>query len=291
MLGVCGICAGGITHRGNQLDEQHFHGPARAAAIEEALLPPLLIPSKTTHSRMFPQKHSFAYSYLFVGVPVGMTGRTSQALSVDGSPSSWFNIRSSDYLFRDAGNTSLAEKLRIYLEKQGVSDQQYSFAYLVTAPRFMGYSFNPVSFWYIYNGDAELRYMILEVNNTFDERRMYLLRPGSDDDEMDPDDREKTENALYFKETWQKDFHVSPFNSRKGSYSLRAIDPLLLLRSSGTSRSTTTSFYDQTKATPSSSPESSPPTSRPQPWTSATSSSYDSSSPGGGSASSPSPAS
>ncbi|KAL1590411.1 hypothetical protein WHR41_00810 [Cladosporium halotolerans] len=226
MLGVCGICAGGITHRGNQLDEQHFHGPARTAAIEEALLPPLLIPSKTTHSRMFPQKHSFAYSYLFVGVPVGMTGRTSQALSVDGSPSSWFNIRSSDYLFRDAGNTSLAEKLRIYLEKQGVSDQHYSFAYLVTAPRFMGYSFNPVSFWYIYNGDAELKYMILEVNNTFDERRIYLLRPGSGDDEMDPEDEEKTDNALYFKETWQKDFHVSPFNSRKGSYSLRAIDPL-----------------------------------------------------------------
>ncbi|RYZ78991.1 MAG: DUF1365 family protein, partial [Proteobacteria bacterium] len=41
--------------------------------------------------------------------------------------------------------------------------------------------FNPVSFWYIYDGDAQLKYMILEVNNTFDERRLYLLRPGSSD--------------------------------------------------------------------------------------------------------------
>lgn len=29
-----------------------------------------------------------------------------------------------------------------------------------------------------------------------------------------------------FKQEWPKDFHVSPFNSRKGSYSLQAFDPL-----------------------------------------------------------------
>ena len=226
MLGVCGLSAGGIAHRGNHLEERESYGPRRTAAIEEALLPPLLIPSKTTHSRMFPQKHSFEYSYLFVGVPVGMAGRTSKALSVDGSPPSWFNIKASDYLFREMEDLSLAEKLKIYLDKQGISDRHYSFAYLVTAPRFLGYSFNPVSFWYIYDGDAQLKYMILEVNNTFDERRLYLLRPGSPDEDSESSEDTKSDNALFFKETWQKDFHVSPFNSRKGTYSLRAIDPV-----------------------------------------------------------------
>jgi DUF1365 family protein len=180
---------------------------------------------------MFPQKHSFEYSYLFVGVPVGMTGRSSKALSVDGS--SWFNIRASDYLFRESKELSLAEKLQVYLERQGISERHYSFAYLVTAPRFLGYSFNPVSFWYIYDGDAQLKYMILEVNNTFDERRLYLLRPGSIDKDLEPINGEQTDNALYFKETWQKDFHVSPFNSRKGTYSLRAIDPLAAFEQCG----------------------------------------------------------
>jgi DUF1365 family protein len=224
MLGVCGLSAGGIVQRGNTIEEREARGPKREAAIEEALLPPLLVPSKTTHSRMFPQKHSFEYSYLFVGVPVGMTGQSSKALSVDGS--SWFNIRAADYLFRGSKDLNLAEKLQVYLERQGISERHYSFAYLVTAPRFLGYSFNPVSFWYIYDGDAQLKYMILEVNNTFDERRLYLLRPGSIDKDLEPTDGEQTDNALYFKETWQKDFHVSPFNSRKGTYSLRAIDPL-----------------------------------------------------------------
>ena len=226
MLGVCGLSAGGIAHRGNHLEEREFHGLKRTAPIEEALLPPLLIPSKTTHSRMFPQKHSFEYSYLFVGVPVGMAGRTNKALSVDGSPPSWFNIKASEYLFRGTEELSLAEKLKIYLDKQGISERHYSFAYLVTAPRFLGYSFNPVSFWYIYDGDAQLKYMILEVNNTFDERRLYLLRPGSSDEDSESSEDNKSDNTLFFKETWQKDFHVSPFNSRKGTYSLRAIDPV-----------------------------------------------------------------
>jgi DUF1365 family protein len=226
MLGVCGLSAGGIAHRDNRFEERESHGPKRTAPIEEALLPPLLIPSKTTHSRMFPQKHSFEYSYLFVGVPVGMAGRTSKALSVDGSPPSWFNIKASDYLFRGTEELSLAEKLKVYLDKQGISERHYSFAYLVTAPRFLGYSFNPVSFWYIYDGDAQLKYMILEVNNTFDERRLYLLRPGNADEDSESPEDTKSDNALFFKETWQKDFHVSPFNSRKGTYSLRAIDPV-----------------------------------------------------------------
>jgi DUF1365 family protein len=226
MLGVCGLSAGGIVQRGSQIEEREARGPRREAPIEEALLPPLLVPSKTTHSRMFPQKHSFEYSYLFVGVPVGMTGRSSKALSVDGSPPSWFNIRASDYLFRGSEELSLAEKLQVYLERQGISERNYSFAYLVTAPRFLGYSFNPVSFWYIYDGDAQLKYMLLEVNNTFDERRLYLLRPGSMNEDLEPTGDERSDNALYFKETWAKDFHVSPFNSRKGTYSLRAIDPL-----------------------------------------------------------------
>ncbi|KAL8674648.1 MAG: hypothetical protein Q9168_000956 [Polycauliona sp. 1 TL-2023] len=64
--------------------------------------------------------------------------------------------------------------------------------------------------------------MILEVNNTFDERRLYFLK-GS---HGEPEDQHTTKiPANEFKDTWAKDFHVSPFNSRKGSYALKASDP------------------------------------------------------------------
>jgi DUF1365 family protein len=174
-----------------------------------------------------------------VGIPVGIRGRVSKALSVDSHQNSWFNVRCEDYLTRGNGQLGLAEKLKRYLHTQGVTDRDYSFAYLVTAPRFFGYSFNPVSFWYLYDSDIELRYMVLEVNNTFDERRIYLLKAnGVQSAEFgyaNGHERLSRDNAkvTYFTDVWDKDFHVSPFNSRKGSYSVRAADPLAAYQETG----------------------------------------------------------
>ena len=107
----------------------------------------------------------------------------------------------------------------------------YPRAYLVTAPSFLGYSFNPVSFWYLYDDKKYLKAMILEVNNTFDERRMYFLKQNAPN-LMEDTSKEQSNTAhsfspssAKFTNAWSKDFHVSPFNSRKGSYSLSANDP------------------------------------------------------------------
>lgn len=120
---------------------------------------------------------------------------------------------------------------------QGESIDPYPNAYLVTAPRFLGYSFNPVSFWYLYSKEMQLKAMILEVNNTFDERRMYLLKGNNETLEASSTvvealqveekiSRSPVSNGTgKFTDAWMKDFHVSPFNSRKGSYALSAYDP------------------------------------------------------------------
>lgn len=230
LLGICALLAGLIVYRGRQLSELERSQPLRQQRIEECLLPPLLITSRTNHARMVPEKHAFSYSYLFVGVPVGFQGSVDSVLSVDSENPGWFDIRSQDFLFRSRTQQSLGEKLKRYLHAQGVTDRDYAFAYLVTAPRFLGYSFNPVSFWYLYDSDTRLKYMILEVNNTFDERRMYLLKTG--DAKTVKDSYSKSPRMLTF-DTWEKDFHVSPFNSRKGSYSLKATDPLAAFQETG----------------------------------------------------------
>ena len=85
--------------------------------------------------------------------------------------------------------------------------------------------------------------MILEVNNTFDERRMYFLKgtqpdsgvcrdengnpvAGQADQDISQDQDPPIEKGSdRFASSWPKDFHVSPFNSRKGAYSLSARDP------------------------------------------------------------------
>lgn len=86
--------------------------------------------------------------------------------------------------------------------------------------------------------------MILEVNNTSDERRIYFLKaPDLDFTPKDingtpglveREDFKKTtaivsdieiQPSTKFVSKWAKDFHVSPFNSRKGFYALSAHDP------------------------------------------------------------------
>ncbi|KAK6001569.1 hypothetical protein QM012_002900 [Aureobasidium pullulans] len=74
--------------------------------------------------------------------------------------------------------------------------------------------------------------MVLEVNNTFGERRLYLLKAEEKaTDDSVPDGFEAPAKATKFTNSWSKDFHVSPFNSRKGTYSLTAADPVAALRS------------------------------------------------------------
>ncbi|KAH6697586.1 hypothetical protein F5X68DRAFT_257723 [Plectosphaerella plurivora] len=188
---------------------------------------PMLIPAKTTHRRTFPKTHAFAYSYLVVGFPVGWEGSAGGMVSTNGdaekpadswfptttTPSKgWYHVDGADHLERGPG--SLKTKLHAYLESQGRDPSAYPHAYLVTAASFLGYNFNPVSFWYLYSAAKELTAMILEVNNTFGERRMYLLEA-----EKSPDSATTGEQQR-FTHAWPKDFHVSPFNSRFGSYSL-----------------------------------------------------------------------
>lgn len=81
--------------------------------------------------------------------------------------------------------------------------------------------------------------MILEVNNTFDERRMYFLTEDKVSERQSDacsahscggqQGKRASRNITSgrtFRQIWPKDFHVSPFNSREGSYTLTASDPL-----------------------------------------------------------------
>lgn len=77
---------------------------------------------------------------------------------------------------------------------------------LLTQPRFLWYSFNPVSFWLAMEGDS-LRAVIAEVSNTFGDRHSYLCHldgfaPISGSDQI----------------TARKIFHVSPFQRIAGGY-------------------------------------------------------------------------
>ena len=90
------------------------------------------------------------------------------------------------------------------LIEQGITDCTGE-VWLHTYPRVLGYVFKPVSFWYCYTAAHELKAVVVEVNNTFGERHIYVL------DHVTLGVQQRTEKV----------FHVSPFFNVEGKYLFR----------------------------------------------------------------------
>ncbi|QXT40098.1 DUF1365 domain-containing protein [Gymnodinialimonas ceratoperidinii] len=94
---------------------------------------------------------------------------------------------------------------RQVLADHGLGDRPVQLR-LLTQPRFLGYVFNPVSFWLVLEGDTLIA-VIAEVSTPFGDRHSYLCHtPG-----FGPIERETRIHA-------PKSLHVSPFQEVKGSY-------------------------------------------------------------------------
>lgn len=80
---------------------------------------------------------------------------------------------------------------------------------LLTQPRFLGYVFNPVSFWLAYRGD-DLLAVIAEVSTPFKDRHSYLCHAA-----------QFAPITADTRITKPKSLHVSPFQKVEGEYSFR----------------------------------------------------------------------
>jgi cyclopropane-fatty-acyl-phospholipid synthase len=158
------------------------------------------------HERLKPKRHGFRYKYLTYVLKLETLKEDLSRLNFFSL--NRFNIQSiydSDYLFKD-DTKNLREKVFLLLRKFGIpSDEQTDSVILVTNPRYFGFVFNPVSFFFGYSKSGEFRWLVTEINNTFSERHCYLGIPKS------------IGNNLYEIEQ-EKVFHVSPFFDLKGKY-------------------------------------------------------------------------
>ncbi|RPA96795.1 DUF1365-domain-containing protein [Choiromyces venosus 120613-1] len=194
---------------------------------------PMLFFCSTTHARFLPKKHTFKYPLLYVGFPVNFKGSIGELFSVLDSkeekeeklkmrgkeekrPFTFFSLDPAGYINPEL---PFERKLDSVLIHHGVDPSLYPYIYLVTTPRFFGYSFNPVSYYYLYSPQQELKLVVLEVLNTFGERHLYLLHA---DNPSNPAPRK----GYTFAGEMEKTFHISPFNHRSGNYNIQVRDPL-----------------------------------------------------------------
>tara|TARA_B100000029_G_scaffold229385_1_gene226928 strand:+ start:1966 stop:2736 length:771 start_codon:yes stop_codon:yes gene_type:complete len=82
---------------------------------------------------------------------------------------------------------------------------------LLCYPRFFGYVFNPLSIFYCYNDALQLKAILYEVKNTFNEQHTYVFSASP------------KSNLIFHK--CNKKFYVSPFMEMKTFYNFRLLNP------------------------------------------------------------------
>ena len=152
------------------------------------------------HTRTRPTPHQFAYGNYFVWLPMRQGAQNPAAFDEAIPRNRWAPLSFHDSDHGVGGSDCLAW-LDALLIEQGITDCTGE-VWLHTYPRVLGYVFKPVSFWYCYTAANELKAVVVEVNNTFGERHIYVLN----------------QVTLGVQRGTEKVFHVSPFCEVRGSY-------------------------------------------------------------------------
>lgn len=86
---------------------------------------------------------------------------------------------------------------------------------ILTMPRVLGHVFNPISVWFAYGPEEDLRAVLYEVSNTFGERLSYVCAVGPD----------AIDHAGTVRHRFDKQLFVSPFIDMEATYEFRTRPP------------------------------------------------------------------
>jgi len=151
------------------------------------------------HRRFRPAKHEFEYPLFMAYLDIQRIPELMRASRLSGyNRWNWASFHDRDH-FGDV-RKPLTERLQEDAARQGITlpDGQI---FLLTHLRYLGYNFNPVSFYYCFDRQQELCLILAEVNNTFGETHNYWLSPAN----------EVTASPKARSYSFPKTFHVSPF--------------------------------------------------------------------------------
>jgi len=164
------------------------------------------------HRRFRPVRHEFTYGLFMVFLDIDripeLTG-ISRLLSYNRF--NWATFDERDH-FGDPG-LPLRQRLQRNAEAHGISLPDGP-VFLLTHLRYLGYNFNPVSFFYCYDSGQRLQLILAEVNSTFGESHNYWLGQGN---------QLPSSNSKRYRHS--KAMHVSPFMGMDLDYNFTFTPP------------------------------------------------------------------
>ena len=158
------------------------------------------------HRRLLPKKHEFVYRIFLFFLDLDELGELENSVPVfNFDTSNLYSLRSKDYFQFQSG--SIRENLLIFLKSEGFGKEPASVR-LLTLPRLLGYTFNPISIFFCYDSSGEPLVSVVQVGNTFGELKPYLVPL----------------EAGRFHVRVPKNFYVSPFSDLDLAFDFR-LDP------------------------------------------------------------------
>ena len=147
------------------------------------------------HRRFTPVAHTFTFPLFMALVDIDRVPHLMRRSRLTSHNRwNWASFDDRDHL-GDA-NRPLRERLVLDAARHGI-ELPTGAIFLLTHLRYLGYCFNPVSFFYCFDRTQQLRVVLAEVRNTFGGTHNYWLRP-------DPASRT-------FRAATPKSLYVSPF--------------------------------------------------------------------------------
>ena len=167
---------------------------------------------KLFHRRLTPVAHDFTYPIYLAYLDIDLLPQLFAKFRIASyNRFNWASFADRDH-FGDQG-LSIRKRLERDAETHGLKLPTGKI-FLMTQLRYLGYVFNPISFFYCYNRDGKLEMILTEVNNTFGETHNYWLDEGR-----------RIPTTGGFRYRTGKAFHVSPFLPMELGYEFNFTDP------------------------------------------------------------------
>ena len=161
------------------------------------------------HKRFKPKIHYFKYKVFSLLIDLSELEYLSEKIKFFSHNK--FNLVS--FYEKDHGNrdgSSLVSWVKKNLKDNNINPEDVKIK-LLCYPRILGYVFNPLSVFYIYNIDEKLICILYEVKNTFGEQHTYIFKVDNDQN--------------LYQHNCSKKFHVSPFIEMNCKYFFRLLKP------------------------------------------------------------------
>ncbi|TRM63282.1 hypothetical protein BD626DRAFT_557691 [Schizophyllum amplum] len=177
-----------------------------------------VLSNSVTHARLLPVESSHAFTYPTISFFVSLAALEAHELDL-GPVGVLFSygrvlgtmvgLRAEPYLRE--GNAGIRAKLDALLRERGILRED---------SRAIEDVINPLTIYFVYARDGGMLWLtVLEIHNTFGESHVHVLESGVNEDDA------TLAPGYTHQWTFPRAFHVSPFNSRAGFYTVSVKAP------------------------------------------------------------------